>query len=131
MQVSVTFRNIESTEALKAYAEEKLEHVRKVVLKPLDAHVILSVEKFRHTAEVTITANGETLVGIEETEDMYKSIDKVMDKLTRQARRSKEKAQDRRRNPTTAEAALMTQGEEPEGETFDDEGEWSGDVEAG
>ena len=126
MQVSVTFRNIEPTEALKTYATEKLEHVKKVVVKPIEAHVILSVEKFRHKAEVTIVASGETLVGEEQSDDMYKSIDKVMDKVTRQARRAKEKAHSHRRTPPLGAAVAMdAAGGVVEDEGFDDEAEWS------
>ena len=117
MQVSVTFRNIEPTESLKNYAQEKLEHVKKVVVKPIEAHVILSVEKFRHRAEVTLVASGQTLVGEEQSDDMYKSIDKVMDKVTRQARRSKEKAQARRRKGLPPTSPVTDEDEEE----FDDE----------
>lgn len=130
MQVSVTFRNIEPTDALKAYAEEKLEHVKKVLLKPIEAHVILSVEKFRHTAEVTIVATGHKIVGEEQSDDMYKSIDKVMDKVTRQARRSKEKMQDHRRTPPLAEAVAGMAPPRPsdvDDDDFDDEGDWNSD----
>ena len=124
MQVSVTFRNIEPTEALKAYAADKLEHVKKVLIKPIEAHVILSVEKFRHRAEVTIVASGETLVGEEQSDDMYKSIDKVMDKVTRQARRAKEKARSHRGVKPMGEAAAMANALAAE-DDFDDEGDWA------
>lgn len=124
MQVSVTFRGMESTEALKAYAEEKLEHVKKVVLKPTQAHVILSVEKFRHRAEVTLVANGETLVADDQSDDMYKSIDKVMDKLTRQARRSKEKIKGRRRKGGGIAAAVAAAESELDSDGYDDDDDW-------
>ena len=121
MQVSVTFRGMESTEALKAYTNDKLEHVKKVVLKPIEAHVILSVEKFRHRAEVTMVANGETLVADDESTDMYKSIDKVMDKLARQARRSKEKLKGRRRQGGSLKKQQM---DSSDGELYDEDVEW-------
>jgi putative sigma-54 modulation protein len=91
MQVTVTGRNIEMTDALKKYAEEKVQRVRKYLNTALDAHIILAVEKFRQKAEVTINANGLKIHGEEETEDMYSSIDRVMDKIERQVRKHKER----------------------------------------
>lgn len=91
MQVTVTGRNIEMTEALKKYAEEKVQKVKKYLHTSIDAHIILAVEKFRQKAEVTINANGVKIHGEEETEDMYSSIDKVMDKIERQVRKHKER----------------------------------------
>lgn len=91
MQVTVTGRNIEMTDALKKYAEEKVQKVKKFLNTTIDAHVILAVEKFRQKAEVTINANGVKIHGEEVTEDMYSSIDKVMDKIDRQVRKHKER----------------------------------------
>lgn len=91
MQVTVTGRNIEMTDALKKYAEEKVQRVKKYTNTAIDAHVILTVEKFRQRAEVIINTNGFKIRGEEETEDMYSSIDKVMSKIERQVRKHKEK----------------------------------------
>ena len=94
MQVHFTFRNVESSEGIKNYAREKIGRMQKYLRSPLEADVILSVEKFRHTAEVTIVASGETLIGEEQSDDMYKSIDMMLDKLDRQVRRHKGKLSD-------------------------------------
>ena len=47
MQVSVTFRKIDASDTLRNYAQEKLYRIRKYVEDPIEAHVVLSVEKFR------------------------------------------------------------------------------------
>jgi len=91
MNVNVTFRNIETTQALKDYSNAKLEKVQKVLVKPVGADVVLSTERFHHIAEVTITAKDVTFKGSEKAEDMYAAIDLVMDKVERQARRYKER----------------------------------------
>ena len=78
MQVSVTFRRIDASDALRNYAQEKLYRIKKYVQDPIEAHVVLSVEKFRHIAEVSINANGLRLNGEEETGDMYSAIDMVV-----------------------------------------------------
>jgi putative sigma-54 modulation protein len=92
MQVAVTFRHMEVSEPVRAYAEEKVARVKKYIEEPIDAEVVLSVEKkIRHNAEVTITAKGITIKGSEQTNDMYAAIDAVVDKIERQLKRYKEK----------------------------------------
>lgn len=58
MQVSVTFRKVEPSDTVRNYATDKLHRIKRYVEDPIEAHVVLSVEKFRHLAEVTINANG-------------------------------------------------------------------------
>lgn len=91
MRIHITGRKIEVSDALKSYTEEKLQKVKKHLKATLNAHITLSVDKFRHIAEVTVHANGVDFHGVEETEDMYTSIDKVMDKIDRQAKNFKDK----------------------------------------
>lgn len=91
MQIGTTFRHMEPSDALKSYAEEKLERVKKYIDEPIVAQVFLTVEKIRHSAEVTITAKGITMKAAEETNDMYAAIDAVVDKIERQLRRYKER----------------------------------------
>src|SRR5436190_1226900 len=75
MQITVTFRHVDPTPPLKAYAEEKLQRVRKYLHRPVDAHVILSVSKERHVAEITLKADHVTMFAEEETHDLYAAID--------------------------------------------------------
>jgi putative sigma-54 modulation protein len=92
MQIAVTFRHMDTSEPVRAYAEEKVARVKKYIDEPIDAQVVLSVEKkIRHNAEVTIIAKGITIKGSEETNDMYAAIDAVVDKIERQLKRYKEK----------------------------------------
>ena len=93
MQINVTFRHVESTPALRAYAEEKLERIKKYLRRPVDAHVILSVAKERHVAEITLKADHVTLFAQEETHDLYSAIDLALDKLEHQAQKLKAKRQ--------------------------------------
>jgi len=92
MQVSITFRQMEQSEALKAYAEEKLDRVAKYIDEPVSVQVFFTVEKkIRHIAEIVISAKGITTKASEETNDMYAAIDSVIDKIERQLKRYKEK----------------------------------------
>ena len=86
MQLSVTFRHMDSTDALSDYAREKVERIRKYFPDPIKAHVVLVCDRgYNHIADVMITLhNGLVIKGVETTEDMYSSIDLVMAKIERQ-----------------------------------------------
>lgn len=94
MQVSVTFRHVDATPALKSHAEEKVGRLRKYLHRPGDAHVILSVEKDRHIAEITWQADHESLFAKEVTGDLYSAIDLAVSKLEHQAQRLKQKREE-------------------------------------
>ncbi len=91
MQLSVTFRHMDPSDALKAYVQERTTRLTKYIDKPLDAQVTLSVQKFRQTADVVINANGIRIAGQEAHEDMYAAVDLVMDKIERQVKKYKER----------------------------------------
>ena len=92
MQIAVTFRHMESSDAVRSYVEEKLAKVKKYVEEPIDAQVVLSVQKkINHRAEVTMVAKGLTMKSAEEKDDMYAAIDLMVDKIERQLKRYKEK----------------------------------------
>jgi putative sigma-54 modulation protein len=91
MRATVTFRHLDSSEALRKYAEEKTERLAKYLFEPAEVHWVLSVEKIRHIAGVTVMANGVTIKAEEQTQDMYSAIDAVLDKLEKQLKRHKEK----------------------------------------
>ncbi len=92
MQIAVTFRHMESSEAVRNYVEEKLARVKKYIEEPIDAQVVLSVQKkIHHRAEVTMVAKGLTMKSVEEKDDMYAAVDLMVDKIERQLKRYKEK----------------------------------------
>jgi putative sigma-54 modulation protein len=98
VKVSVTFRHVQPTEALKRYAEGKLRRIAKYFYQPLAAHVVLSVDsKERQLAEVELHARGTKIYGKEETLDLYSAIDLVTDKIERQIQKRKDKVQRNRR----------------------------------
>jgi putative sigma-54 modulation protein len=98
MQINVTFRNIEPSLPLRKYAEDKLSRVKKYLDEPIEAHLVLKVEKFRHIAEVSIEANGLRINGAEQTDDLYSALDMLADTVEGLAKKGKEKT--RRRKPT-------------------------------
>jgi len=97
MQVHITGRQVEITPALRKFAEEKLKKVEKLLGGPIEAHVVLAVEKRRHLAEIQVKSRTALLAGMRETEDLYASIGDVADKLERQALKHKEKLVNRKK----------------------------------
>ncbi len=91
MQVSVTFRHVEPSEALKDYAIRKLSKMEKYTDSPMEANVVLGIEKFRHQADITVTGDGLKIKGREETGDMYSAIDLALEKIEKQLKRFRER----------------------------------------
>lgn len=91
MDLEFTFRNIEPTDAIKDWANKRFKKVTKHLREPSSAHLTLSVDKFRHRAELTVHSHGEILRASEETDDLYTTMDQVMLKLEEAAQRAKER----------------------------------------
>ncbi|MCD4718391.1 MAG: ribosome-associated translation inhibitor RaiA [Desulfobacula sp.] len=91
MQTTVTFKKIDSSSSLKSYVRKKLDKFDKMLDSPAEAHVVLSVEKIRHIAEITLTCDRLKIHAKENSESMYSSIDALMDKVRSQIKKNKEK----------------------------------------
>ena len=100
MQLAVTFRHMEPTEALKSYAKERMERVRKYLPDPISCHVVLSTERHNHRIDVNFQLhNGLSVAGHETTENMYSSIDLCIAKIERQVRKYKGKLEGMKARP--------------------------------
>lgn len=92
VKINVTFRNIEATDPIKTYAEEKLSNtLKKFIHHDTEAHVVLSVEKNRQIAEVSMHTGKVDVHAKEETDDMYASIDALSNTVSGQLRKHKER----------------------------------------
>ncbi len=92
MELTVTFRHIDTNDALRNHAKEKVSRIEKYNSNINEVHVILSLEKRRHIAEVIVNVNKGKITAKEVSEDnMYSAIDLVMDKIESQARKYKDK----------------------------------------
>lgn len=98
MQVSVTFKNLDPSDALRSYIQKKLDRIDKLLDNPAEANVVFSVEKIRHTAEINLSSDKLTIHAKEESENMYSSIDTVVDKLKKQLTKSRDKMNKRATN---------------------------------
>jgi len=92
MEITVTFRHLEPRDALKEYATDKVSRIEKYLGNITEVHIILSHEKRAHIAEVIVHANRAKITAKEMHEDnMYASIDLVVDKIERQVKKHKDK----------------------------------------
>ena len=87
MEISFTFRHMEPSTELRSYVEEKVYKVKKYFDSPVEAHIVLKIEKFRHIADMTISIDGNKIKAVDESGDMYSAIDQAMDKIEEQLRR--------------------------------------------
>ena len=92
MNINITSRHVAITDAIKAHVYAKLDGVLQVYPQVEHVHVVLDTQKFRHSVEVTIQAKHHVRLEAQDvSDDMYKSIDQVLDKVDRQLRKSREK----------------------------------------
>jgi len=99
MQIQLTGHQLEISDSLKEYVFDKFDKIERHLDHINNVHVILQVEKYRHSAEATINVNGGELFASSESEGMYAAIDMLVDKLDRQAIKYKEKM-NRHKHPT-------------------------------
>ncbi len=97
MNIIVNGRHLEITPALKSYSEEKIGRFSKYISNITEAVVTLSVEKYRHKAEVLLKVNGVMIQAESVTGEVYSSIDEVVEKLEKQVMKHKEKLHDYRK----------------------------------
>jgi putative sigma-54 modulation protein len=102
MNITITFRHMVGTEAVKNYAHEKMAKLQKFLRQAMVAQVTLSVEGLEHVAEVGISSGSGHFLAKERSDDMYASIDMVHDKLERQIRAAKGAVMAKKRGGTTA-----------------------------
>jgi len=102
MNIILSGRNIEVTEALKNAVEDKLSKYEKYFKSDIDVHATMGVQKNRQIFEVTIPLKNDVIIRVEESsEDMYSSIDLAVDKLARQIQKHKTKLEKRFRTHDT------------------------------
>ena len=116
MQISTTARHCDIAPELRAFALERLERCARFAPDLHDVRMIVTAEKFRHTAEVMVRLNHHEMVSREEAPEMRVAIDRAIDGLEEQLRRFKSRRIDRKREGRLVEgsSAAETAGEELE-----------------
>ena len=89
MELTVRGKNLEITDALHTYVEKHTGKIQRYFDKPIKINVLLRISNMTKTCEVTVFVDGVILRGVEKSDDMYKSIDLVFDKVERQIHKYK------------------------------------------
>ena len=91
MQLNISGHHLDITPALKQHTNQKLSKIKHHFDQVMNVNKILEVQKDVQTAEATIHVKGADLFAKVESNDMYASIDKLINKLDSQILRHKEK----------------------------------------
>ena len=113
MNISITFRHIDPSDAVKSYAHDKVAKLQRFLRQPMTASIIVGLEGREHLVEVRLSAGDAHFQGSERSEDMYASIDRVVDKVERQISTAKDAGGRRRGGQGAGEfAASIAEPEE-------------------
>src|SRR5438309_5151053 len=121
MRISYTGTNVEVTDALKGYAEKRLQHLTHYFSNLREAHVAVTTQRNWQIVEVQLDADGRLIRAEERTPDAYASIDAVVAKLQKQIERFKGKLIHRPRSPEEAAQKPATMTAEPAEEEGEEE----------
>ncbi|MDR2125190.1 MAG: ribosome-associated translation inhibitor RaiA [Desulfovibrio sp.] len=104
MNIALTFKNFEPSDHLRRYAERRFQKLERFLRNSEDTEmtVVLTVDKFRHKADVQLLSDDISVSAVEQSSDMYATVDLVQDKLEARLKkhndRMKEKRRELRRN---------------------------------
>ena len=96
MKIAVTGRKFHITDGIRGHLNRKLNKTITDLDDDTDIHVSLSVEKYRHFAEFTVKKRWLSFHSHDETNDLYLSMDKALEKMKKQLRKNKDKAKNLR-----------------------------------
>jgi len=118
VNVEYTGRHYEVTPIIRKEVETGLTKIRKILGDRFETKVILTVEKHRHKAEITITPRNGPIVGLAQAKDMAVAVSQALDHLEKQALKYKTKWQSRKRSARKSEEVKKWNGHSPQPETI-------------
>ncbi|HEY2955924.1 MAG TPA: ribosome-associated translation inhibitor RaiA [Candidatus Eisenbacteria bacterium] len=123
MQILTTVRHCELDPEVRLHAHQRLEKLGKFARDIREAHLIVTAERYRHSAEITVRLNHHELVSREESNEPRTAIDLAADRLEQQLRRFKEKRVGRKREARGGDRSPepSAQAESPGEEDFSGE----------
>jgi putative sigma-54 modulation protein len=114
MLINITARHCELDPEVRQFAEHRIEKFQRFARDIREAHLIVSCEKYRYTAEVTLKLNHHDVVSREEATEARGAIDLAADHIEEQLRRLKDRRVDRKREGPDGEP-WAEETPEPEG----------------
>ena len=111
MELTVRGKNLEMTDALHTYVEKHTGKIQRYFDKPIKINVLLRISNMTKTCETTVFVDGVILRGVEKSDDMYKSIDLVFDKVERQIHKYKTRLAKKFKEKNTLSRQLVLEKE--------------------
>lgn len=108
MKITISAKNTELTKSIKDYVEKKIGRLERKIDANVTADVVLSVEKFRHIADVKLNIDGDIIKATESSRDLYSSIDLVYEVLEKQIEKLKDKLYKSKRKAAQQEELIQT-----------------------
>jgi putative sigma-54 modulation protein len=105
MNVTMTARHCEIDPELRLFAQNRIEKLGRYANDIQEVHLVVTAEKFRHAAEITVRLKGREIVGREEANDARAAVDQAADHLENQIRRVKERRIENHRRPRAVNGA--------------------------
>lgn len=112
MEISIYYNNLESSDAIKNYVENKIGKVKKYLEEPITAQVALSIEKLNNFVKVNLNAHGYIIHVEEKDANLYSAIDLVSDTLERKIKKYLERLKKNKNHKTKALDKIFTAKEE-------------------
>ncbi|MDL2267017.1 ribosome-associated translation inhibitor RaiA [Desulfovibrio sp. OttesenSCG-928-G15] len=100
MNIALTFKNFDPSDHLRQYAKRRFEKLGRFLHKSenVEMTAVLTVDKFRHKADVQLSGDGVAISAVEQSQDMYATVDMVLDKLETQLKKHAERMKEKRRS---------------------------------
>lgn len=117
MELTVRGKNLEMTDALHSYVEKHTGKIQRYFDKPIKINVLLRISNMTKTCETTVFVDGVILRGVEKSDDMYKSIDLVFDKVERQIHKYKTRLAKKFKEKNTLSRQFVLEKEPIAGQT--------------
>jgi len=114
MHINTTARHCELDPEDRLHAHQRLEKLQRFAHDIHEAHLVVTAEKYRHTAEITIKLKHREMVSREEATELRMAIDRAADRIEEQLRRLKERRIDRKQRPANGRAAAGAEAGEDE-----------------
>lgn len=116
MNITISGKDLKATEAIRDYAEKKMERLVKYFGEDFDANLTIKTEKNEQIAEVSIKAKSDVFRAVTAHKDLYASIDKDIDILEGQIRKMKTKKEKINKDDSIKNMEIAEKTENIEGE---------------
>ena len=111
MRINFTSRHFKATKRLRSYAEERVSGLSKFYDNIIECDIILDYEKLDQVAEVAVKVYAQRLFAVEKTDDIFKSVDRAVEKLERQLKKYKGKLRNHSGEKTSVKIASTLEEE--------------------